>query len=456
MRLPGDGSLRARVIGVLLWIGAFWLALVTLAFTNDHFGRISPARQIAVYGELPFRDYFDPGYFLTELSTAALMLLLGDNLLGEALLVTMFVASGTVLVFLLTRRLTGSTAVSVVASVVALLLLPRAYDYDKVLFYPLGVLLCWRYIERPQLTRLRAFAVGVVAAALFRYDNGVYLTAAMVVALAVVHAGEWRLLRDRLVQLILAVACLALPVLLFIQYQGGLADAIDQMITYGRREAARTRLPVQQFTFASWATITSAANADAFLSYLVRLVPLGGVLWLGFDIRAGRISRERAARVASLLTICVCLNVFILRDPVGARFGGMGGPAAVLAAWIAYRVWREAHVSLRLARASIVLLVLLTVWSVSLSAGWSQRILKESFSPSHLVATFRMLTASRPPQISNRAIAGLVRYLRECTAPTDRVLATWFAPDLYFYAQRGCAARRVALCGGHWSEPRVE
>jgi hypothetical protein len=100
------------------------------------------------------------------------------------------------------------------------------------------------------------------------------------------------------------------------------------------------------------------------------------------------------------------------------------------------------------------LLVLLTVWSVSLSAGWSQRILKESFAPSHLVATFRMLTASPPPQISNRAIVGLVRYLRECTAPTDRVLATWFAPDLYFYAQRGFAARSVALFGGHWSEPR--
>ena len=49
---------------------------------------------------------------------------------------------------------------------------------------------------------------------------------------------------------------------------------------------------------------------------------------------------------------------------------------------------------------------------------------------------------------------GLARYLRECTAPTDRVLATWFAPDLYFYAQRGFAARMVAVFGGHWSEAR--
>ena len=106
MRLPGTGSRRVRVIGALLWLGAFWLSLVTFAFTNDHFGRISPARQIAVYGELPFRDYFDPGYFLTELSTAGLMYLFGDNLLGEALLTTSFIATGTLLVFLLAHRLT--------------------------------------------------------------------------------------------------------------------------------------------------------------------------------------------------------------------------------------------------------------------------------------------------------------------------------------------------------------
>ena len=54
--------------------------------------------------------------------------------------------------------------------------------------------------------------------------------------------------------------------------------------------------------------------------------------------------------------------------------------------------------------------------------------------------------------LANRNVVGLARYLRECTAPTDRVIATWFAPDLSFYAQRGFAARMVAVFGGHWSE----
>ncbi len=458
MRSPDGTSLRVRVIGALLWLGAFWLSLATLVFTNDHFGRISPARQIAIYGELPFRDYFDPGYFLTELGTAALMHLLGDNLLGEALLATVFMATGTLLVFVLAWRVTKSVGVSLVASMAALLLLPRAYDYDKVLFYPLGILLSWRYVERPLVARIWAFAAGVVVAALFRYDNGVYLTAGMVVAMAVVHAGQWRLMRTHVMHLVLAGVCLSLPFLLFIQYQGGLADAIDQMITYGRREAARTRVPVQQFAFESVASIASAANANAFLSYLVRLLPLAGALWLVRDLRAGRTSRERAARLASLITLCVCLNVFILRDPVGARFGGMAGPIAILSAWIAHRTWREGHGPVQLPRMAVAFLTILAVWSVSASSGWSQRILAENIRPAHVVGLFRALSTSppRPEAIANRAIVGLVRYLRECTAPGDRVLATWFAPDLYFYAQRGFAARTVALFGGHWSEPRFE
>ena len=62
----------AAALLLLFWLLALWLAIGSYSLTNDQFGRISPARQIARYGELPFRDYFDPGYFLTEYSSAAL------------------------------------------------------------------------------------------------------------------------------------------------------------------------------------------------------------------------------------------------------------------------------------------------------------------------------------------------------------------------------------------------
>jgi len=50
----------------------------------------------------------------------------------------------------------------------------------------------------------------------------------------------------------------------------------------------------------------------------------------------------------------------------------------------------------------------------------------------------------------------MVRYLRDCTSPTDKVLARWFVPELYFFARRGFAAGMVVTFGGHWSDQRFE
>lgn len=445
---------RVRAAAAVLWLGALWYSLATFVFLNDHFGRISPARQIAFVGELPFRDYFDPGYFLTELSSAVLMRLLGDNLLGEVLLTTMFIATGTLLVFLLAERLTGSVVAALASAAIALLFLPRAYDYDKVLFYPLGLMLCWRYVDRPVVSRLWACAAGIVVAALFRYDNGVFLGAATVVTIVTAHAGDWRLGVKRIGGLIVAAACLALPVFVFIQFRIGLGDAIDQMITYGRRETARTQLPAQRFVIESFGSLASTANVDVFLSYLVRLIPLAGVVLLVIDARSGRESRARMAQFAGLVTLCVCLNIFILRDPITARLGGMAGPVAILTAWIAARMWRAGSV----ARVAVGVVLVLIVTSVFASAEFKGRITPEMARPSRLARSLSVWTMSPLPldAIPNQAIAGLARYLRECTAPTDRVLATWFVPDLYFYTQRGFAGSSVALFGRHWSEPRFQ
>jgi hypothetical protein len=73
----------ARLTALVLWVVAFLLIIATCILTNDHFDRISRARQVARYGDLPFRDFFDPGYFMSVLASAALQRLLGDRLLDE-------------------------------------------------------------------------------------------------------------------------------------------------------------------------------------------------------------------------------------------------------------------------------------------------------------------------------------------------------------------------------------
>lgn len=235
---------ESRVVAAALisWTVVLLYSLAIYAFSDDHFGRISPARQIATYGELPFRDYVDPGYVLTEFASAAVQRLLGDNLLGEMLLTSSFVAGGAVAILLLVRRATGSLAVGVVTMLAAVLAFRRAYDYDKFLFYPLGLLACWRYVDTRRRRDLIRIAAVAVVAGMFRYDNGLFVGVSAFVAVAAAHVAEPPVLIRRLAQLVAALAVLFAPYALFLQMNGGLTEAADQMLTYARREGARTKI----------------------------------------------------------------------------------------------------------------------------------------------------------------------------------------------------------------------
>lgn len=238
--MPAD--LRAIITSLVVGALSLLFSLATYVFSDDHFGRISPGRQISRYGELPFRDFFDPGYFLTEFSSAAVQRLLGDNLLGEMLLTSSFVAGGAVAILLLVRRATGSLPLAVVAAVAAVISFRRPYDYDKFLFYPLGLLVCWRYADTRRPRALVIIAIVAVLAGLFRYDNGLFVAASALVVLAATHAGERGLLVRRLALFGTATTLAFMPYAVFLQLNGGLIDAFDQMTTYARNEGARTRV----------------------------------------------------------------------------------------------------------------------------------------------------------------------------------------------------------------------
>ena len=51
------------------------------------------------------------------------------------------------------------------------------------------------------------------------------------------------------------------------------------------------------------------------------------------------------------------------------------------------------------------------------------------------------------------ALSGLAIYLRTCTAPDARVLLTWFAPEVFFFSERGFAGGMAVFLGAHWSSP---
>jgi hypothetical protein len=203
----------------------------------------------------------------------------------------------------------------------------------------------------------------------------------------------------------------------------------------------------------------TASNATAFIYYVLWGLPFAGVIGAASAWRSPWLTTHEAARLGTVVIVCVALNMIVLRDPVGARIGGIAGPAAILAAWIGARTWRTGRLALRVGLLG-ALLAVLALAGVSMASlmSWSERLVPQIASPSHMRSVISLVSASPPmPEImSSPALAGMVQYLRECTSPKDRVLARWFVPELYFFAQRGFAAGMVTTFGGHWSESRFE
>ena len=468
------------VATTLIWAFALLFSLATYTVSDDHVGRISPARQIARYGELPFRDFLDPGYFMTEVASASVQRLLGDNLLGEMLLTSLFVAGGALAIFLLVRRATGSLSLAGVTAIVAVLAFRRPYDYDKFLFYPLGLLASWRYGDTRRIRDLMLLAFVAAVATMFRYDNGVFVVAGGLTLIAVVHAGEPARLVQRLGLLVGACVLCLMPYMLFLQANVGLGKAVDQMVTYARREGARTGLATsprgtlseihvtwlpppqpdeswrrrlrRQIPLATASISWGAAGAAAAAYYLFVALSVAAAVTV-IRIRNAGQSLERG-QVLSAVSMTLLAVILVLREPVIARIGGMIGPPAVLAAWLWYRSARSPRAAargwhfMRLAVAvpALATMMVATEWRSSLS------LVRRNGS---LLTRLADATASPPSttMLPKPRLRGLVDYLRRCTQPDDRVLAAWFVPELYFFAGRAFAGGMVETFGDHWSEP---
>ena len=471
-----------------LAIGAFasLFSLATYTFSDDHFDRISRARQIVRYGELPFRDFYDPGYFLTEFASAGFQRLFGDNLLGEMLLTSLFVAGGAVAIFLLVRRATSSLRLAALAAVVAVLAFRRPYDFDKFLFYPLGLLMAWCYADSRRTRDLIVVAMVAVLAAMFRYDNGLFVAASALTVIAALHIRDVELLSRRVGLFVGACVVCTLPLLLFLQFNGGVGEAIDQVTTYARREGARTGIltlpsgPVTDFQVSwlpppqgpeSWrrqfrrhvpfgtASVSwSAAGASVIVYYLIVAVAVGAAVTV---LRTpGRDPHVERARVLSAVVMTLLTVIFVMRAPVIARLGGAIGPPAVLAAWMWYRsaaLPRAPSRGLprprfrRLTRTVAAACVLVTV---AIATEWRPNVLlirRNGNLWSRLVVAAE--TPAATALLPKPRLSGLVEYLRRCTQPEDRVFAAWFVPELYYFAGRAFAGGMVATFGDHWSEP---
>jgi hypothetical protein len=208
---------------------------------------VSRARQILV-GEIPVRDFFDPGLPLQYYASAWALHLTGVTLLGEAVLTIFFVSLGAALAYSLGARLARSRAIGAAAALMAIATFPRLYGYPKVFLFVLAIACAWRYAERRTTLNLCLMALLTAVAFLFRHDHGVYIGIALTVFLLLLGPAPGQLTGDERRGWRLPVAAgtyvgvtalLLLPFFVFIQsvvgiprYVGGVGPQAQSISTF--------------------------------------------------------------------------------------------------------------------------------------------------------------------------------------------------------------------------------
>jgi hypothetical protein len=436
-------------------VAFFWM-LMSGAILDDHFNRISRGWQIWVYGESPFIDFRDPGYYLTLYASAAMQALSGGSLLGEAVLDCTAIALAVVLTFLLVAEASQSLAVGLFAVALALGVSPRYYDYDKVLFYGLGLMCCWRYTDRRSVGLVVVTGLLTTAAGLFRYDNGLILAAAFLVTLVACHGRDLRALARMSATYGLVVMLAVMPFLIGWQRTIGVPEVWRQISTYAAQEGGQSPL-FQLQTIAGDAPFVAWIYVGSIV-----LIPLV----IGSFFRTGRSDDGAFARpvpkMLAVLVVSGLLAAFVLRNPIDARLGAAVPTFTVLGGYLIGRWVPRRSIDALPVRFVALGLVMLAVAVAGVRAARTLEApsvartgrLVVGQVVGQVVGHVRALAAA-PADLtalpSRERYGSIVEYLRACTPVGSRVLTTWFAPQVHYFAQRGFAGGMLVFLGQPWN-----
>jgi hypothetical protein len=223
-----------------VFAGSFFFRLSTFSITNDDFLHLSLAQQV-VLGDVPVRDFIDPGEFLFYLLSAAVQVLFGRHLLSEVVLDLVLLSAGYALAYLLAFHATRSHVLGLLVTAIIVLLVPRLYSYPKIVLYGIALTMIWRYGDDQRDRRLFWIAAFTAMAFLFRHDHGVAIGAAMVTMLVLSH---WQEGPRHVVRRVLlfggSTAVLLVPFFVFLQIHVGLYHYVSNTWETSRAEYRRT------------------------------------------------------------------------------------------------------------------------------------------------------------------------------------------------------------------------
>lgn len=216
--------------------------------------------------------------------------------------------------------------------------------------------------------------------------------------------------------------------------------------------------------------VINAPNALPFLFYLVFLLPLAGlVITVVRMLRRGRVPHEASdlAFGASITTLCILAVVGLVRVPIVDRLPDALPMVCVLGAWLCgmlpHRgspvgvIRKCVNVSTRVGIAALLVLTTMSVIVIStLPAVTVSKIRDLRARPASVPSSTPGDSHDGPRDLAwlpddHHGAAELTEYLRSCLEPDDRVLFTWYAPDLPYVIQRLPAADHVFILPGFWS-----
>ena len=435
-------------------------------FDGDHFMYYVGTQHIAL-GERPLRDFADGGLqgawpALTYELPALAQRLGGPTLLSEAILTVGAVAFALTLLF---RSAAGVAGVvpALVVTILSLFAGAKLYGFHKVLVFSVAVALLLRYARQPTTVRAALLAAWSAVAFLFRHDYLVYLAPAVALLMLALPSRTWNEKSKRLLVYGGLTTLLLLGPLYSIQRYVGLEQYLQSNLALTGNESRRTDLEWPEFEAASGGVRTffdDEQNASTWLYYLCLAIPVLALLAIALEPSLPGLGvAESRAFLLSLVLLAFLINHYLLRGNLPARFGDLGAPIAVLAAWLAAlpRVARwPVRILLRLGVAAVLVVSTLSVSAVG--SVWRELDttgLRDSFEKTsrRFLAVTNELRALPPPPAGGPAsdTPNAVDYLRACTRPEDRVLVVADSAEVAVFAARPFAGGQPTFRPGFYT-----
>jgi hypothetical protein len=434
---------------LLIGVAGFLLRLLAnRGLSDDHYMHLAWAQQLLL-GAIPGRDFVEIGMPL-KIALSAVAQYLSPGPFSEVCLTAAMIGLAAGLTCVAGTRLSGSLWIGCAAALLELMLYPRPYNYPKLLVPAATLVVFDWYLRQPSQRRMWPLAVWTLIAVLLRHDLGLYAGIAIGVGLIAAHWSSARAAARALGAFIASTALVALPYIAFVEATEGIVEHVRAGAEFSAGEAHQLLVAwrsLPQLTLATVGNDPEAAAGMAFYAAYLLVVVAALLLPLA------RSSEARSRAIAAIVLLAAYLPV-ILRHPLTARVPDLGAVIALAAAWTvgaSVRALRRRPAAAVFPATALAAISVAVVAALAVSA-WTLGQLPDHWRATRLAGGF----ANASDRLASRKQSGTIwpwddywpagappeaiRYLNECTAPTDRFLVSWTAPHYFFFAQRGFAA----------------